>query len=143
MKEPNNRRLSAARRAISRQKERYSLFDWAGIAVQEGYVDESPEKRLEEFAEHWADFERRQRISNFSGIRLALRSIKPEFRKQVKTLWRERGSNGVARYPSDYFLTALKRFVPPEWLLFNAEDVIRRESAARIGREMKARLWVA
>ena len=86
MTAPSNRRLAAARRAIARQKEHYSLFDAAGIAVQEGFVDESPEKRIEKRDTAWDNWLKERRIRHFGNIRLALKSIKPEHRQEVKFL---------------------------------------------------------
>jgi hypothetical protein len=134
-------RLSAARRAIERQKEKYSLFDALGIAVSEGYVDESPEARIERIDSGWEEWQRKNRISRFRDIRLALRSIKPEHRAEVKALWRGRGENEVPWYPEDYFLDTVTRWAPPEWFLFDPLDVVRERVEKSVEEHTKARLW--
>jgi len=135
-----NRRLAAAKRAIKRQKERYSLFDALGIAVQEGYVDESPEARIEKIDSGWKEWERQMRASRLGNIRLGLRSVKPEYRATVKKFWRERGGNGIPDYPDEYFLSFVHRHVVPEWKEFDAMAVLRAQSEERI-EKTKVRLW--
>jgi len=83
------RRLAAAHRAIKRQQEKYSLFTWAGTAVQEGLVDPSPEERICRIDSATDAMFRRFRVLSIGVYREAFNLIKPECRPKVKQTFRD------------------------------------------------------
>jgi hypothetical protein len=99
-------KLAAARRYIARQEERYSLFVWAGTAVQEGLVEPSAEARVERYDRLAQEHLRRARVQAIHDYREALAEVDPASRHQVIVEFRQ-----TDREPTP---AALKRFLHPD-----------------------------
>jgi len=97
MREITPRRLAAAKRAIKRQKEKYSLFAWAGTAVQEGFVDSSPIDRIEKHDAWFEKWNRARILRHYKEIKAALLSIPVKCRHHAIQTFRH------INYPADYF----------------------------------------
>ena len=104
------RRLAAARRSLKKQAERYSLFSWAGTALEEGLIsDATPEARIERVDRENKEWFRQGRIRTIRIYREILKSIPETCRQKVVDAFRESNYPVSSEYFADFVHTRCRK----------------------------------
>jgi hypothetical protein len=101
------RRLAAARRALSRERDRYALFADEVAAEQE-----TPEQRIDRFDLRMLEQEQAHRdlaAKHWRWGRRQLEAVSEEIRDQILSDWNKAWTPSEAHYFADFVRTRLKR----------------------------------